>query len=76
MVDITIFLQSQKKTRGFPSHGYSWWALWAILFWVSYLTSILVPKRTEYINPLIFKDLLRNRNFRREQKSDLFCLLW
>jgi hypothetical protein len=38
----------------------------------SYFISILVPKRTKCANPMIFKDLLRNLNFRREQKSDLF----
>jgi hypothetical protein len=61
MVDIIIFLQSQKKSCDFPSYGYSWWALWAIFFSVSYLTSILVLKRTKYLNPLIFKDLLRKK---------------
>jgi hypothetical protein len=69
----------KKKTRGFPSHGYSWWALWAIFFSVSYLTSNLVPKRTKYVNPLIFKDLLRkkrrpwrNRNFRGGKRNAFF----
>ena len=76
MVDIIIFLQSQKKDPWLSVPrlfmvGFMGNLLLGILF-----KSILVPKRTKYVNPLIFKDLLRNRNFRREQKSDLFCLMW
>jgi hypothetical protein len=76
MVDSIIFLLSQRRDP---------WLSVPRLFMVgfmgnlpsgSYLISILVPKRTKYVNPMMFKDLLRNLNFRREQKSDLFCLMW
>jgi hypothetical protein len=66
MVDIIIFLQSQKKGPvAFHTtviHG----GLYGQSSFKYLMISILVPKRTKYFNPLIFKDLLRNRNFRRE----------
>ncbi len=66
MVDIIIFLLSQKKDPSLSVPRFLIVGFMGSLFLGILLNSILVPKRIKYANPLIFKDLLRNRNFRTE----------